>query len=84
MNYCTADLRSFLVDDADKVLHIRKPVDPATEAAALCSETIRPLPNNRWAVDATKPSLAEPARRDGFVRLRARGEGKVSLKDFME
>ena len=149
MSYCQADLRSFLAQAADQVLHIRKPVDPATQVAALCSEAtrpilfdpmaprlsivvdedvdiynmddvlfalsiradgsnnveffdgtrglpeplttlilgrddIRPLPNNRWAIDATKPSLAEPNRREEFVRLRARGEGLVSLKDFID
>jgi hypothetical protein len=47
-------------------------------------DNIRPVPNNRWAVDATKPSLAEAARREEFVRLRARGEGSVSLEDFID
>jgi UbiD family decarboxylase len=42
MIHCQADLRSFLAQAADKVLHIHKPVDPATEIAALCSETTRP------------------------------------------
>jgi len=39
-----SDMRSFLAD-ADKAgvaLHINKPVDVATEVAALCSETFRP------------------------------------------
>jgi hypothetical protein len=49
----------------------------------LSPQDIRPIPNNRWAIDATKPSLAEPARREEFVRLRARGEGYVHLSDFM-
>lgn len=40
------------------------------------------LPNNHWAIDATKPSLAEPNRRLESVRLKARGEGKVKLADF--
>ena len=47
-------------------------------------DDIRPRPNNRWAVNATKPSLAEPARREEFVRLRPRGEGKVHLADFID
>ena len=47
-------------------------------------DDIRPMPNNRWAIDATKPSLAEPNRREEFVRLRARGEGKVHLRDFLD
>jgi UbiD family decarboxylase len=42
------------------------------------------LPNNRWAIDATKPSLAQFNRREEFVRLRARGEGKVKLADFAD
>lgn len=42
------------------------------------------LPNNRWAIDATKPSLAEFNRREEFVRLRARGEGAVKLADFID
>jgi 2,5-furandicarboxylate decarboxylase 1 len=46
-------------------------------------EDIQSLPNNRWAIDATKPSLAEPNRRLENVRLRARGDGKVRLKDFI-
>ena len=45
-------------------------------------EDIQMLPNNRWAIDATKPSLAEPLRRSEFVRLQARGEGVVKLADF--
>ena len=50
----------------------------------LSPQDIRPIPNNRWAIDATKPSLGEPARREEFVRLRARGEGKVHLSDFVD
>jgi hypothetical protein len=46
-------------------------------------DDIRPLHNNRWAVDATKPSLAEPTRREEFVRLRARGAGKALLSNFI-
>ena len=42
MNYCPADLRSFLAQCSDQVLHINKAVDPATQVAALCSETVRP------------------------------------------
>lgn len=47
-------------------------------------EDIKMLPNNRWAIDATKPSLAEPLRRSEFVRLQARGEGVVKLADFID
>jgi UbiD family decarboxylase len=50
----------------------------------LSPDDIRPLPNNRWAIDATKPSLAEYNRREEFVRLRARGEGQVKLADFVD
>lgn len=46
-------------------------------------DDIQMLPNNRWAIDATKPSLAEPERRLENVRLRARGEGQVRLADFI-
>ena len=60
MTHCQADLRTVLEQAADRVLHIRKPVD------------------------ATKPSLAEAARREEFVRLRARVEGSVSLGDFID
>ncbi|MEH6581202.1 MAG: UbiD family decarboxylase, partial [Halioglobus sp.] len=42
MNYCDADLRSYLTQASDRTLTIRKPVDPATEIAALCSETVQP------------------------------------------
>jgi hypothetical protein len=45
---------------------------------------IQPIPNNRWAIDATKPSLMEHNRREEFVRLRSRGEGKVKLSDFLQ
>jgi 2,5-furandicarboxylate decarboxylase 1 len=44
---------------------------------------IQPIPNNRWAIDATKPSLMEHNRREEFVRLKSRGEGKVKLADFL-
>lgn len=39
---------------------------------------------SRWGIDATKPPLNNPERRIQFERLRARGEGKVSLKDFVD
>ncbi len=38
----------------------------------------------RWGIDATKPPLNNPERRIQFERLRARGEGKVTLKDFID
>ena len=45
---------------------------------------IRPIPNNRWAIDATKPSLAEANRREEFVRLTPRGANNTRLADFLE
>lgn len=47
-------------------------------------DDIQMLPNNRWAIDATKPTRAEANRRNEFVRLRARGEGVVKLADFID
>ena len=45
MSHSQADLRSFLAqtEDAQLNLHVHQEVDPYTEAAALCSETTRPL-----------------------------------------
>ena len=43
MTHSQADLRSFLEQAADQVVHIRKPVDPANQVAALCSETTQPI-----------------------------------------
>ena len=76
MAHSKADLWSFLaqVEEIGKCLHIAKPVCPASEVAALSPEDLQMLPNNRWAIDATKPSLAEPQRRSEFVRLKARGQ----------
>lgn len=37
----------------------------------------------RCGFDATKPPLAEPEKRVRFERLRARGEGKYRLEDFI-
>lgn len=37
----------------------------------------------RYAIDATKPPLSQPEERIQFERLRAKGEGKVFLKDFL-
>ena len=34
-------------------------------------------------IDATKPPLSEPDARVHFERLRARGEGRVRLADFL-
>lgn len=44
---------------------------------------IQPLPNNRWAVDATKPPLNEPNKRLEHVRLTPRGEPTTKLADFL-
>ena len=41
------------------------------------------LPNNRRAIDATKPPLDQPERRLEFVRLKAKGEDTVKLADFI-
>ena len=38
----------------------------------------------RYGIDATKPPLCEPEERNRFQRLRARGEGQVFLKDFVD
>ncbi len=46
-------------------------------------DDIQMIGNNRWAIDATKPTLAEPAKRLENVRLKARGEGKVRMDDFL-
>lgn len=39
---------------------------------------------SRLGIDATRPPLSQPEQRVQFERLKARGEGKVSLKDFMD
>lgn len=44
---------------------------------------IEMLPNNRWAIDATKPSLAYPQKRLENVRLRPMGDGRIKLADFL-
>ena len=41
------------------------------------------LINVHSKIDATKPCLDEPEHRLEWARLRARGEGKVKLADFM-
>jgi hypothetical protein len=46
-------------------------------------EDIQILPNNRWAIDATKPTLAEPNKRLEHVRLKPRGVGTIKLSDFL-
>ncbi len=38
----------------------------------------------RYGIDATKPPLSDPEERNRFERLRARGEGRVFLKDFID
>ena len=40
--------------------------------------------SGRYGIDATKPPLSDPEERNRFERLRARGEGRVFLKDFMD
>ena len=39
---------------------------------------------SRYAIDATKPPLSQPDKRIQFERLKARGENKVFLKDFVD
>ena len=42
MSYCKADLRTFLEQVDSQILRVDKAVDPATQLAALCSETTQP------------------------------------------
>jgi len=37
----------------------------------------------RYGIDATKPPLSQPDKRIYFERLKARGEGKVFLRDYL-
>ena len=46
-------------------------------------DDIQMLHNNRWAIDATKPTLAQPNQRLEHIRLTPRGEGAVKLADFL-
>lgn len=46
-------------------------------------DDIKLLPNNRYAIDATKPPLSEPERRLENVRLTPRGAPRVKLADFI-
>ncbi len=39
---------------------------------------------SRYGIDATKPPLSQPDKRVYFERLKARGEGEVYLKDFID
>ena len=39
---------------------------------------------SRCGIDATKPPLSQPNKRVYFERLRASGEGKVLLKDYID
>ncbi len=50
---------------------------PGLEQTALRS-------GGRYGIDATKPPLSDPEERNRFQRLRARGEGRVFLKDFID
>lgn len=45
---------------------------------------VQPIPNNRWAVDATKPPLSDGKRRLESVRLTPRGESVAKLADFID
>ena len=64
------DVRSFDLEPLGKLI-------PGLEHTKLRS-------GSRWGIDATKPALNQPEQRVLFERLRARGEGNVSLQDFVE
>lgn len=64
------DMRSFDLEPLGKLI-------PSLEKTKLRS-------GSRWGIDATKPPLNNPESRIQFERLRARGEGTVSLKDFVD
>ncbi len=63
-------VRSFDLEPTGKII-------PGLEQTTLRS-------GGRYGIDATKPPLCEPQERLRFQRLRARGEGKVFLKDFLD
>ncbi|MFQ5660056.1 MAG: UbiD family decarboxylase domain-containing protein [Gammaproteobacteria bacterium] len=63
-------VRSFDLEPTGKII-------PGLEQTTLRS-------GGRYGIDATKPPLCEPQERLRYQRLRARGEGKVFLKDFLD
>ena len=90
------DVDIYNVEDVLYAMSIR--TDPGTDLATFngvrgypeplvtrihSPDNVRVTANNRWAIDATKPTLSEPNRRLEMHRLRARGERTVALADFM-
>lgn len=75
-------IRAHGLDDVAGFNGVRGYMEPLTTLIT-GPDSIQSLPNNRWAVDATKPSLAEPERRLENVRLRPRGEGRYRLADYV-
>ena len=86
------------MNDVMYALSIR--VDPATDimtAEGIRSFNLEPISTpisgmedailrsgSRLGIDATRPPLSQPERRVQFERLRARGEGKIWLKDYVD
>lgn len=76
-------IRTNGLDDTAGFSGVRSFPEPMTTSID-SHHAVQVLPNNRWAIDATRPSLAEPERRLESVRLRARGEGKFRLEDYTD
>ena len=92
------DVDIYDMNDVMYALSIR--VDPATDimtAEGIRSFNLEPISTpisgmedailrsgSRLGIDATRPPLSQPERRVQFERLRARGEGKVWLKDYVD
>ncbi len=75
-------IRAHGTDDVEGFNGVRALAEPLT-ILIKGPKDIEMLPNNRWAIDATKPAFDEPEHRLEWARLRARGEGKVKLADFL-
>jgi len=75
-------IRTHGTDDVEGFNGVRALAEPLT-ILIKGPKDIEMRPNNRWAIDATKPALDEPEHRLEWSRLRARGEGKVKLADFI-
>ena len=56
------------------------PIDPT---AWQKGDDSRDVLTNKWALDATKPSLKHPAERDRFERSEPPNKGRVSLREFL-
>jgi 2,5-furandicarboxylate decarboxylase 1 len=92
-----ADVDIHNMDDVIYALSVR--VDPAVDIMTVDGvrsfnlEPISlPIPGmedsmlrsgTRYGIDATKPPLSQPDKRIYFERLKARGEGKVFLRDYL-